>query len=77
MKASTLVKGQKFILESDPDNVWICTDVWNLKGGKKRIQRKWVSGQLENLPDFKHRDPSTVSGWQAVSGNQNVKELVK
>ena len=71
MKASELKVGNKYTVNSSPDNVWEVVKVgW--RQGSVKIDIKWISGALDHSENFKHRQPSTVTGWAAQSPKSNV-----
>ena len=71
MKASELQVGDKYTVNSSPKNVWEVIKIGWRRGGVK-IEIKWISGDLENSENFKHRHPSTIVNWSAQSPRVNV-----
>lgn len=55
MKAADLNLYDRFILTSDPSNVWQVEYKATRRGGRVQIGRRWISGDLENAPQFKHK----------------------
>ena len=72
MKAKDLKVGQKF---SQGGNIWQVTG-FNWRTRSRKIDVRLIAGPLASeSARFGGRDPLTITNWQALNPNTNVKPL--